>query len=56
MKLRPSLSTAVIRARPASISAHSADSCQCSSRIAPGSSSMFTPASVVATGSSFTVT
>jgi hypothetical protein len=56
MKLRPSWSTAVRRARPASMNAHSASLCQCSSRIPPGFRRMFTPASSVATGSSRTVT
>jgi hypothetical protein len=55
-KLRPAASTAVIRAAPASISDHSPCRCQCSSRMPPGSSRMSTPDSVVATGSSCTVT
>src|SRR5207253_3748857 len=36
--------------------AHSAEVCQCSSRTPPGVSLMFTPASVLETGSSRTVT
>ena len=47
---------AAIRALPASMNAHSASLCQCSSRYAPAFSRMFTPARVVATGSSRTVT
>jgi tetratricopeptide (TPR) repeat protein len=56
MKLRSSWSIAVMRARPASVNAHSASLCQCSSRIPPAFRRMFTPASCVATGSSRTVT
>ncbi len=56
MKLRPCGSTAVTRALPTSMYCHSASLCQCSSRIAPGSRRMFTPAIAVATGSSRVVT
>ena len=53
-KLWPSLSTAVIRALPASMNDDSASLCQCSSRTPPASR-MSTPAMVVAAGSSRTV-
>src|SRR5438034_3007103 len=56
MKVRPCSSTAVMRARPASMYAHSASLCQCISRMPPGFRRMLTPASSVATGSSRTVT
>jgi hypothetical protein len=56
MKFRPWASTAVIRAEPAIMYAHSASLCQCISRMPPGLRRMFTPASCVATGSSRTVT
>jgi hypothetical protein len=56
MKVRPCSSTAVMRARPASMKAHSASLCQCISRMPPGFRRMLTPASSVATGSSRTVT
>src|SRR3954454_23152860 len=55
-KLLPSLSIAVIRAFPLRMSAHSPAVCQCSSRQPPAVSLMFTPASVLETGSSRTVT
>src|SRR6476620_4238738 len=56
MKLRPWGSMAAMRALPDSMNAHSASLCQCSSRYAPAFSRMFTPAKVVATGNSRTVT
>ena len=52
----PSLSTAVIRAVPVSISAHSPASCQCSSRMPPAVSRIFTPAISFEIGKSSTVT
>ena len=42
-QLRPQFAGPVILADPASISAHSAARCQCSSRMPPASSRMFTP-------------
>src|SRR6185295_9170086 len=56
MKLRPWGSMAAMRALPDSMNALSASLCQCSSRYAPAFSRMFTPAKVVATGNSRTVT
>src|SRR5258706_13945355 len=55
-KLLPSRSMAVIRAVPLSMIAHSPAVCQCSSRTPPAVSLMFTPARVLETGSSRTVT
>src|SRR5215467_9738781 len=55
-KLFPSLSIAVMRALPYSIKAHSAAVCQCSSRTPPAVRRMSTPAMVLETGSSRTVT
>ncbi len=51
-KFRPFSSTSVTRAVPFSISAHSLALCQCSSRIVPASSRMFTPAISLEIGSS----
>src|SRR5699024_2595670 len=52
---RPSSSTAVTRALPLIINAHSASLCQCSSRTPPGSKCILTPASVSEIGSSLVV-
>ena len=56
VKLWPSLSTAVMRALPASMKDHSAALCQCSSRTPPALSRMLTPARSTAAGSSRVVT
>src|SRR3984885_2412940 len=53
---RPCWSTAVIRAEPYSISAHSDATCQCSSRMPPEISRISTPAIVLEIGRSRTVT
>ena len=55
-KLWPSLSTAVMRALPASMNDHSASLCQCSSRTPPAVRRMLTPAIVLAIGNSRCVT
>src|SRR5699024_9661825 len=52
IKEHPSSSTAVTRALPLIIKAHSASLCQCSSRTPPGSKCIFTPAKVSEIGSS----
>ncbi len=53
---RPCRSSAVMRALPLSMMAHSAASCQCSSRMPPAVSRMFTPAMSLEIGKSSTVT
>src|SRR5580658_1976369 len=55
-KLLPSWSTAVMRALPFSMIAHSASTCQWSSRTPPAVSRISTPAMVVEIGNSRTVT
>ena len=55
-KARPSSSSAVIRAFPLSMIAHSAAWCQCSSRIPPATRRMFTPAISLEIGKSSIVT